>query len=381
MSSGGMAQLLARGSQDEMLTVNPQTSFFETTYKRHVNFARVTDAQVIQGEPVAGGMSTVKFEKRGDLLNYVYITMIDLDENLVHSVQDWRDVIEHVELYIGGSLIDSQTSEFCELIAIDTMAQNLTMSSAGGHHDGAGRLSEFYPLRFFFNGSVSSSLPLFALSLSEVEIRIYWSTQDRWNSLDADKKPMVPPHYRFEVHANYIFLDDSERNRILSKPITMIVSQTQTIYSSNTNVMDLTFYHPVKYIASSAAKYNADLKRDPTTGNYLPNELNGLCDLKTKVKLQINGEDVGDWKYAVPHYTSVMSYYHVPFDNGNYQTHFLYPFCVNTSSLQPMGALNFSRIESARLLTMGQPISGTVYAVNQNFLIIKQGLAALMYAC
>ena len=128
MSSGGIAQLVAIGAQDTHLTGKPEITFFQSSYKRHVNFSRVTDVQVLQGNPLPGQMTSVKFDRRGDLLNYVYITMVDTVNNMVASVQDWRDVIDSVELYIGGQLIDTQSSEFCELIAIDLMAQNLTMS-------------------------------------------------------------------------------------------------------------------------------------------------------------------------------------------------------------------------------------------------------------
>jgi len=378
MSSGGIAQLVAIGAQDVHLTAKPQITFFESTYKRHSNFSRVTDTQVIQGNPASGGMSTVKFDKRGDLLNYVYVTMIDTAMNQVKTVADWRDVIDHVDLYIGGQLIDSQTSEFCELLAIDMMAQNLTMSSAGGHHEGAGHYSEFYPLRFFFNGSVSSALPLVALTLHEVEIRIYWATD--WAKATIGNGPVVPVGARFEVHANFIFLDESERVKFTRKPLELLITQTQTMFASNTNVMDLNFNHPVKYLCSPQVAYNQDLVQNADGTFQDLKTTNGLCDINTKVKIQINGEDIGDFKYAVPHFTSVMSYYHCPFDNGNYQTHFLYPFCIDTSRLQPTGTLNFSRLDSARLITEGKPIDGTVYAVNYNILKIERGMSGLLYA-
>jgi hypothetical protein len=381
MSSGGIAQLVAIGAQDANLTGDPEITFFQSSYKRHVNFSRVTDLQVIQGNPSPGSMSTVKFDRKGDLLNYVYVTAVDTIHSNVISVQDWRDVIDHVELYIGGQLIDSQTSEFCELIAIDLMAQNLTMSSAGGHHDGAGRQSEFYPLRFFFNGSVTSALPLAALQLHEVEIRIYWSS--RWYEpiSSNNNKSMLPQKgVQMEVHANYIFLDDTERAKLTRKPISMLITQVQTLFASNTCVQELAFNHPVKYLASPQTPYNQDIEID-SNGNYIdPVNKNGLCDLHTRVKLQINGEDIGDFKYAVPHFTSVMSYYHCPFDNGNYETHFMYPFCIDTSRHQPTGTLNFSRLDSARLITDNKPISATIYAVNYNILKIERGMAGLMYA-
>ena len=320
-------------------------------------------------------MSTVKFDRKGDLLNYIYITCIDTVNSNVISIQDWRLIIDKIELYIGGQLIDTQTSEFCELIAVDLFAQNLTMSAAGGHHNGAGMLTEFYPLRFFFNGSVTQSLPLVALSNNDVEIRIYWGT---WVDPISSSQLISTPTNRLEVHANYIFLDDTERTKLKNSPIEMLITQVQMSPASNTNVQELNFNHPVKYLASSSVPVNEPL---PLINNiYDFDGKSGLCDVHTKVKLQINGEDISDFKYCVPHFTSVMSYYHCPFDNGNYQTHFLYPFCIDTSRLQPTGTLNFSRLDSAKLITQGKPITSTVYAVNYNILKINKGQCGIMFA-
>ena len=72
--SGGISQLVATGAQDVHLVGDPQVSFFRSNYKRHTNFSAVKARQVIQGTVQAGGMSTVRFEKKGDLLSYTYLT-------------------------------------------------------------------------------------------------------------------------------------------------------------------------------------------------------------------------------------------------------------------------------------------------------------------
>ena len=70
--SGGIAQLVAVGAQDAHLVGSPEISFFRSTYKRHTNFSQTVERQVIQGNVSNNGMSTVRFERKGDLLNYVY---------------------------------------------------------------------------------------------------------------------------------------------------------------------------------------------------------------------------------------------------------------------------------------------------------------------
>src|SRR6056300_1076592 len=65
--SGGIAQLVAVGAQDAHLVGSPEISFFRSTYKRHTNFSQTVERQVIQGNVSNGGMSTVRFERKGDL--------------------------------------------------------------------------------------------------------------------------------------------------------------------------------------------------------------------------------------------------------------------------------------------------------------------------
>ena len=72
--SGGIAQLVAIGAQDAYLVGNPDVSYFKTVYAKHTNFSHTVDEQVIQGNPSNNGMSTVRFERKGDLLSYVYLT-------------------------------------------------------------------------------------------------------------------------------------------------------------------------------------------------------------------------------------------------------------------------------------------------------------------
>ena len=49
MSNGAVAQLVARGKQDEHITGNPQITFFNSAFKRHSNFSTFSQEQTIQG--------------------------------------------------------------------------------------------------------------------------------------------------------------------------------------------------------------------------------------------------------------------------------------------------------------------------------------------
>lgn len=342
--SAGITQLIAVGAQDEYIMGKPEISFFSSTFKRHSNFSQSIEKQTIYGAVKNNSMSSVQFERSGDLLGYVYFTLDDTTQAL--DSQRWDNIIDKVELLIGGSVIDTQDSIFTEKIAIDTFAQNVS-KSANGTHPGVSARSYFYPLRFFFCEGPQCALPLVALNYHNVEVRIHWGSQ--------------ASNYNVEMYANYYYLDNEERVTIASKKHDLLITQVQKNIASNHTTQELYFNHPVKYIASS----------DTTTDGALTSPTN-------KVKITINGLDMCTPRWGKPHFIDVMAYYHTNFVTS--PDFFLYCFCLSTSSLQPTGTLNFSRLESVKIVSESMPIKHPIYAVNYNILRIENGMAGLLYA-
>jgi hypothetical protein len=58
----------------------------------------------------------------------------------------------------------------------------------------------------------------------------------------------------------------------------------------------------------------------------------------------------------------------------------MYCFCLLTSSLQPTGTLNFSRLDNVKIVSETLPITHPIYAVNYNILRVENGMAGLLYA-
>lgn len=376
--SGGIAQLVAIGAQDAHIVGKPEVSFFRSNYKRHTNFAQTVERQVIQGNPTANGMSTVRFERKGDMLSYVYFAPNDGTKAVKFSPTDWIGQIAKVELLIGGQVIDDQTSTFSQYIAPTLLAQSLTKSKSGFAEAAE---SKFYPLRFSFCENWQSAIPLIALQYHDVEIRITWGAglSDKW-----------------ECYSHYVYLDTDERVALAAAPQNMLITQTQRAIASQSRIQEINFNHPVKILAATSA-----------TGSSL-----AIAADANKLKLQINGTDVTDFKYVDPHFTAVPAYYHTNasaplsvvttvastltsnvLSNLNAQTYtsnivtdgdnkklFLYPFCLDTCKLQPTGSLNFSRIDSARLVCDTANHDVDIYGVNYNILRIENGMGGLMYS-
>ena len=342
--SSGIVQLVAIGAQDEFIMGNPEISFFSSTFKRHSNFSQSVEKQTIRGDVKSSSMSSVQIEKSGDLLGYAYITIDDTIAS--KNMLDWTTIIDKVELLIGGSVIDTQDAVFTERIAIDTFAQNVSRSSIGTH-PGVSAKSYFYPLRFFFCEGPQCALPLVALNYHDVQFRIYWGNDAK--------------DYNIEFFANFYYLDNEERGNIALRKHDLLITQVQKNIASGEKIQDLSFNHPVKYIASS----------DTTTNGALTSPSN-------RIKLNINGVDLSNYRWCRPHFMDTQNYYHTNFVVS--PDFFLYCFCLITSSLQPTGTLNFSRIESAKLMSENLNIEHPIYAVNYNILRIENGMAGLLYA-
>ena len=343
--SGGISQLVAQGAQDVHLVGDPQVSFFRSTYKRHTNFSQVRQRQTIQGNPAANGMSTVRFERRGDLLSYTYLTTKNLGVAGA-VIQD----IDKIELYIGGQLIDSQDNNYLSLIWNNIQAPNNAKVTPPSDLD-------FCPLHFFFCDNWASSLPLVALQYHDVEVRIYWSAA------------AAAANDTYEMWSNFIYLDTAEREMFAQKPLDMLITQVQKNTASNKITQEFSFNHPVAFISAAATQ---------VTG--------AASDILT---FSINGTVVGDPSLQGPHYTEVPQYYNTA--NGINRVEggaasgnnvlFCIPFGLDLYRPQPSGSLNFSRLDSARLDSSSGTFDQTpFYAVNYNVLRIENGMGGLLYS-
>jgi hypothetical protein len=163
------------------------------------------------------------------------------------------------------------------------------------------------------------------------------------------------------LNARYAYLDEDEKMKVALSEHNMLIFQVQKNKPMYQTVQELTFNHPVKFLASSNVSGS-----------------NNLVSRVNKVKIQVNGSDIDDYKVSVPYYTSVPCYYNTEFSASNSEGMFVYPFCISTCRYQPTGTLNFSRIDSCTIHCT-ENIDRAIYAVNYNILKIKDGMARVMY--
>jgi len=241
---GGLMQLVAYGAQDIYLTGNPQITFFKVVYRRHTNFSMEAIQQTINGSPSNGSTSTVTISRNGDLVSKLYVTLA------TGSVIKGSDLVDEVELEIGGQLIDRQYQEWMniwnELSTPESKSTGLKamicdIGTRGT--DGVGNIQ--VPLQFWFCRNPGLALPLIALQYHEVKLKLKWGSSHGGTTASA------------QVWADYIYLDTDERRRFAQVSHEYLIEQIQKQTCGGNDSNKLNFNHPVKELIWTSVATNA----------------------------------------------------------------------------------------------------------------------------
>ena len=375
--SGALTTLVAVGKEDAILHNDPQITFFKTNFKRYANFSQATLSQVISGNPAEGALSSMTISKKGDLMNYMYITK---KINGVLQPNITEDDIEYIEFVIGEQIIDKITTK--QLVSLKNIKNKYSKTHNGFERNGKlGFYDQYnYPLGFWFCDNWSCSIPLVSLQYHDVQVRIRWGASASGAT--------------YEGWVNYVYLDKGERQMMSeSKGVNdMLIYQHAETPPSNTNNMELTFNNPVSFLFS-------DIGTKDIFGKTIPN-------VSDKLLIRLNGVDIVDKKEITPHYNIMTLINHTEFSKWNAvdpinkveltrdaadrltdvtvttetgtNMGFFYPFALNCSSFQPSGTCNFSRIDGAYLIS-DSSIKKSIYARNYNVLRIQKGMGGMLF--
>lgn len=389
--SGGIVQLVSIGAQDTWLSGKPEVSFFRSNYKRYTHYAATNERQLIQGQPVAGSVSTVRFEKKGDLLSYVYFQARDSNAAPIVNL-DWSKVIDKVELLIGGQVIDTQDFPYMTDVEPVTGAQTYNQRYLNNNtllaNQPTNATATFFPLKFFFCKDWAAALPLVALQYHDVELRITWSgSLGSATTGNAIAGGATYAALQYTCWTNFVYLDQAEREFFAKSAHDMLITQVQRVPISTQPVQELALAHPIKFLAFQSNNYSvAYVGAGSGAGSATAANL--------QLKIQINGVDVSESRH-LPAYVDINQYYHTQYGyvhNSALANVAVIPYCLDTSKLQPTGTLNFSRLDTYRMIVpvaLSNGLRGLasasvstpyIYAVNYNVLRIQKGMGSVLYA-
>jgi hypothetical protein len=179
-----------------------------------------------------------------------------------------------------------------------------------------------------------------------------------------------------------VYLDQAEREYFANTPMDMLFTQVNRIPIGTANMQELALAHPIKFLAFQSNNYSTVYASSPVTAaNY-------------QFKTQINGVDIGDsrsmlqWIDVPQYYFTPYGYNHGAGTAASTANVAIISYCLDTSKLQPTGTLNFSRIDTYRIVAPAGVSMSTLaggagryfYAVNYNVLRIKDGMAGQLYS-
>tara|TARA_R110002074_G_scaffold35018_6_gene95844 strand:+ start:12018 stop:13193 length:1176 start_codon:yes stop_codon:yes gene_type:complete len=388
---GGLMQLVAYGAQDVYLTGNPQITFFKVVYRRHTNFSIESIRQVWQGDAVQPGKTAEAIISRnGDLVCGMHIELSATGTDTLTSDGSlaWR-YIKDIEVQIGGQKIDKHTGNFMSKYqqltdphfsgysdpeaSVKAATTGNSGTSVGDTASLGNPIYQFYlPLQFWFCRNPGLALPLIALQYHEVKIIL--------NVSDVN----ITTYFKISnsnLYVDYIYLDTDERKRFAQVSHEYLIEQVQyRAFGDNGQLKwDIGFInHPVKEILW--------MRSDKTDDDI-------LIDPSPKWKLRLNGHDRFSERYTSYFTCKQVSDYHSGSMNitgsvGNYAQGgvAVYSFALKPEEHQPSGTCNFSRIDSAELLS-SKPLTSDygdhaleIYAINYNVLRVMSGMGGLAYS-
>ena len=353
---GGLMQLVAYGAQDIYLTGNPQITFFKVVYRRHTNFAIESIEQTYNGN--LGSKISVTVSRNGDLLSGVW-----LDLSHGNAQANMYTLLDHVEVEIGGQVVDRQYSEWMQMWVDLTHDKDQTallndLKKASFVADNVtdpvnSTKTGSVPLLFWFCRNPGLALPLIALQYHEVKLNISFATAPEAAT----------------VWCEYVFLDTDERRRFAQVSHEYLIEQVQfsnkLAAKGESNQVELRFNHPVKELVWALG--------DNTT-------VGGSVQVKNAL-LQLNGHDRFK-RRSGQYFTTQQRYQYHSGSSGNGNIH-VYSFALKPEEHQPSGTCNFSRIDNAVLnfeVDTAADHTVRVYAVNYNVLRVMSGMGGLAYS-
>lgn len=392
----GRVELSSLGIQDEYITGDPQITFFHKNFKRHSKFSLdVVDCE-LNGTPGFGNTVDSIIDYQGDVIRTLYakVTLPPIVDaainNLGYTDSIGYALFEHIDLFIGGQLIERLTGElmdiYSELWVSDSKQRALSlMVGKTGSQFGLGNATTsrelIVPLSFYFHNDPSMAIPLCALTRQNIELNI--KTAELSKLVVCTASPHIVPanvqtdgNLKLSISVEYAYLSPDEIDTMRSRSLKYLITQTQLsraiIKENETTVTTrVNFTNPTKEFII-ICKDKLDLTNNVLSYN---NDISSISiNFNEQEKLS---ETVGTYMFlrygqALTHHTRVPT-----------KEIYIYSFGLLPESNSPTGQVNMSRIFNKLITfnTTGKAYMRDVriYARSFNILVIENGVCGVLF--
>lgn len=377
----GAVKLAVTGVQDQWLTGDPDFSYFLTTFKRHTKFALEQIETPFDGDVGYGEELRCRIpQNKGDLVKSMTVKFLlsaptDGEGNKLNFKPSFcTELIDTVDLFIGGQLIERLTGEYIYMYqqlysSIDDIEQTLYFLNGHGSKifDFTGEQTFFIDLPFYFNRATSLSVPTSALLKQQMEIVIKLKNLEDIINGSIPSSGVQGKILNISLDTEFVFVSDEERYYLQSMPLQYLITQlqlSQVVFKpgETQKTFMINFKHSVKELFFIAKKGNQFYKIE-------------------NVKLDFNDMNVMEGDHNFITYEQPLLYHvNCPEDGSPFG---MYSFAHNPESHYPSGHVNMSRIFHKRMTVDIEPSDETVtlkiFAVNYNILHVESGLGGLKF--
>ena len=425
----GELQLASSGPQEKFFTLDPDYSHFLESFKKHTNFSN--EYVDLDPENEADFGSTVKFkipQNQGDLLKTLSlkVTLPEITTSGVCYIESaGHALIEHVDLIIGGKVIQRLTSDYLQIYSEHFVTQTkqialeeligkfpertafrrvsnrliVARNALGNTED----ISFFVDLPFYFYNHPELAVPLCAINRQEVEVEFKLRTAQEivvktdGKKADISQQNPQPKIIDFQLCAEVVHVDCEERIKIQKSKRDYLITQIQqnifdVASGVNTGKFKLDFINPVKELYfviqrqgsvgtnefEFVTPFDYDGILEETGNKYI------LWENLDHLALTLDGQEIITKDTGtMPFLKAVQAAIHHS-KTQLIRRFYSYSFALQPEEWYPTGQVNFSLVKEQILdLSLHPcidfPRQVRVYAVNYNILRVGEGTAKTIF--
>ena len=425
----GELQLASSGPQEKFFTLDPDYSHFLESFKKHTNFSN--EYVDLDPENEADFGSTVKFkipQNQGDLLKTLSlkVTLPHITTSGVCYIESaGHALIEHVDLIIGGKVIQRLTSDYLQIYSehFVTQTKQIALEELIGKfpertafrrvsnrlivaRNALGNIEDvsfFVDLPFYFYNHPELAIPLCAINRQEVEVEFKLRTAQEivvktdGKKADISQQNPQPKIIDFQLCAEVVHVDCEERIKIQKSKRDYLITQIQqnifdVASGVNTGKFKLDFINPVKELYfviqrqgsvgtnefEFVTPFDYDGILEETGNKYI------LWENLDHLALTLDGQEIITKDTGtMPFLKAVQAAIHHS-KTQLIRRFYSYSFALQPEEWYPTGQVNFSLVKEQILDLSLHPCTGysrqvRVYAVNYNTLRVSEGTAKTIF--
>ena len=423
----GELQLMSSGPQEKFFTLDPDYSHFLESFKKHTNFSN--EYVDLDPENEADFGSTVKFkipQNQGDLLKTLSlkVTLPSITTSGVcYQESAGHALIEHVDLIIGGKVIQRLTSDWLQIysehfvtqtkqIALEELigkfpertahrrvsAKEIVARNALGNGED---ISFFVDLPFYFYNHPELAIPLCAINRQEVEVEFKLRTAQeiviKIDGSKADVSGLTLKIKDFQLCAEVVHVDCEERIKMQKSRRDYLITQIQqNVFDVglglNTGQFKLDFVNPVKelyFVIQRQGSVGTDEFEFVTPFDYdgILEETGNkyiLWENLDHLTLTLDGQEIITKDTGTMTFLKAVQAAIHHSKTQLIRRFYSYSFALQPEEWYPTGQVNFSLVKEQILNLSLNPCTGysrqvRVYAVNYNILRVGEGTAKTIF--